>query len=169
MTRGSWLAIFAGWLGLSLPGCTVPADYRETHRTHVRWQLVEKRYRDLADGGVAGDGRVDPNAVVLAFEPVYAEELAPEVFVSAHPVALELLSLTPADAAAIGETVTARLRVAKAELDGIYRLKATARDPDVVIHGRSEFTVRRSDVATFRFTRSSGGQGGIMIAVERIE
>ena len=56
----------------------------------IRWQLVEKRYGDLHNHGAAGDGQVDPNATTLVFEPLYAEQLTTEIYVSAFPNAVVL-------------------------------------------------------------------------------
>jgi hypothetical protein len=131
-------------------------------REPVRWILVEKRYGKLPEGGVLPEeGRIDQEGVYLAFEPVYAGDGKGVVWGNL----VELLEVTPSGAVAPGEVVTVRLRVGNAEPGVIYRLIARPLLGDVRIVGEAEARVRGAEEALFRFTRLSGGRGGIEVGV----
>lgn len=151
-----------------LAGCTAPDDSFPAERTPVRWQIVERQYRDLSDRGAAGEGRVDPEAVVLAFEPVYPEDL-----VDARPsparLSVEIVELFPDRDAGVGQPISATVRVANAAPQSRYRLRVEALDPRVRILGERTRTVKGPETATFRFTSSVLGKRGITVDVEALD
>jgi hypothetical protein len=130
--------------------------------------MVEKRLAELLPEGQVGDGRADPEARLLALEPLPADLLGGQVGVDPRDYFAELLKLTPSGDAAPGETVTAEVRVARARKGEVYRLTARASRADVEILGAREQVVREDAPAVFRFTRRSSGRGGIALGVERV-
>ena len=164
--RGMWtlaVIVFAAAVGCT-PQALAPAVRRP-----VRWIVVEKKAGDLVPDGRSGDGHVDPRATMLSMQPLYAEDVNWEVFVDPHEFFVEVVDISPSSQASPGETVTARVRVAKARSRETYRLTARASHQDVRVIGPSETIVRGSAVALFRFTCATVGRGGIAVAVERIE
>jgi len=137
-------------------------------RTPLRWQLVERRYRDLADAGAAGDGRVDPDAFVLAFEPLYPEDLA-DAGRPGPRLSVEILDIFPDREAGVGQPISATVRVANAAPLARYRLRVEAIDPRVRIFGERQKTVKGPETATFRFTSSTLGKRGITVDVEEVD
>ncbi len=134
----------------------------------VRWILVERRYGDVAGPGLASDGEINPDAVVLAFQPLYPEDLTWEVVVSPEEHFVELVSYSPAGPATPGEIVSATVRVGKAKAGQTYRLSAKPSQSDVTILGESKAVVQGWDTAVFRFTSCASGRAGISIGVEQI-
>src|SRR5262245_33224758 len=123
------LLLVPGAMLISLASCKFPEDPGHADRIPLRWQLVERRYSDLADAGVSGDGRVDPDAFVLALEPVYPEELS-DTSGSAR-LSVEILELFPEREAGVGQPISAIVRVANSAPDARYRLRVEALDPRV--------------------------------------
>lgn len=130
--------------------------------------MVEKRVGEIVPEGRRGQGQLDPQAVVLTLQPLYAEDVNWEVVVDPHDYYVEILEITPSRQASPGETVSARVRVGHARENEVYRLVARTSQPDVEIVGERECTVRGSSPASFRFTSLSAGRGGIAIGVERL-
>ena len=160
--------LLSGAIVVSLLGCTAPDEPGPTGRTPLRWQLVERRYRDMADAGVAGDGRVEADAFVLAFEPVYPEDLADASGPGAARLSVEILELFPDRPIGVGQLVSATVRVANAAPLVRYRLRVEALDPRVRILGERQRTVKGSETATFCFTSGALGKRGITVEVEEI-
>lgn len=161
--------IVPGVLAVSLAGCVASGDPGPTERTPLRWQLVERRYRDLADASRAGDGRVDPDGLVLAFEPVYPEDLVDTSRPSPARLSVEILELFPDREAGVGQPITATVRVANAAPLSRYRLRVEALDPRVRILGERQRTVKGPETATFRFTSGALGRRGITVEVEEVD
>jgi len=151
-----------------LSGCAVPSAPPQNRRP-IRWIMVEKRLGDLLPEGLVGDGRADLESALLALEPLDAEDVSWEVQVDPHDYGVEVLEILPSPRAAPGETVTATVRVGRARTGELYRLIARAMRGDVELLGPSENTVQGSAPASFRFTSSSLGRGGIAIDVQRVE
>ncbi len=135
----------------------------------VRWQLVERPYRTLPDRGDAGDGRVDPEATVLAFEPVFPEDLARASGPAPARLTVEIVELFPDREAGVGQPISATVRVANADPRARYRLRIEALDPRVRLLGERERTVKGSEPATFRFMSGCPGRRGITVEVEQID
>jgi hypothetical protein len=154
------------WLTMlfSLSACGSSGAAREP----VRWILVEEPARQAIPGAIAGDGVLAPEAPMLVFRPLFKEDLSWEVVVGADDHFVEVVSITPSGEAAPGEVVTASVRVCKARTEGVYRLTISALERDVRIVGEREKIVTGRDPAQFKFTKLSGGRGGIGVAVERI-
>jgi hypothetical protein len=138
-------------------------------RSALRWIVVEKRVADLGGGGRAGDGQVNPEAVVLAILPLAREDLDWQVVVRAHDYFVEVIDLDPSGPARPGERIRARVRVGRAGKDDLYRLSAQASSPEIAIFGAREQLVRGPGIVTFQFTSASSGPGGIEIAVEKMD
>jgi hypothetical protein len=151
------------WLAFTLAGCAAPEDRGPLERTPLRWQLVERRYRDLPEAGAAGDGRVDPDAAVLAFEPVYPEDLVDAPGQAPARLGVEILELFPDREAGVGQPISATVRVANAAPRSRYRLTVEALDPRVRILGERQKTVKGPETATFRFTSGALGKRGIRL------
>lgn len=135
----------------------------------VRWILVEKRYGDLPPAEKSQDGRVNPEAIVLAFQPLYPEDLKWEVVLDPQDQFVEVVGFSPAGPARPGEVVSATVRVGKAKAGQLYRLSAKASQADVRILGEVQTTVKGNETAVFRFTSCASGRAGITVRVERIE
>lgn len=167
--RGRTWVLALGALGpMLLQACTV--DVREDApppREPVRWLLVERRYGDVAPTA-SGDGRVNPEAVVLAFQPLYPEDLAWEAAVEIDETFVEVVGFSPSGLTQPGEVVSATVRVGKAKAGQLYRLTAKASRADVRILGDPEIVVKGSETAVFRFTSCASGRAGIAVGVERI-
>jgi hypothetical protein len=153
---------------LCVEECAVPLDGESTPREPVRWLLVERRYGDVVPTAASGDGTVNPEAVVLAFQPLYPEDLAWEAAVDGEEHFVEVVGFTPPSLARPGEVVTATGRVGKAKPGELYRLSARASRADVRILGEPEVVVKGSEPAVFRFTSCASGRAGIAVGVERI-
>jgi len=156
------MAAFCLW------GCS-PQIVRPSERTPVRWIVVEKRVGEVTAGGWLGDGRVDPQAVVLTMQPLYREDFEWEVVVDPHEYFVEVLEISPSRQASPGETVSAKVRVGKARASDFYRLVARPSCAEVQIIGESELRVRGGCPAVFQFTSTSTGRLGIAVGVEKIE
>jgi hypothetical protein len=159
-----------GWL---LPICAQAcvaqnSDQGEGPREPVRWILVERRYADVAETAASGDGRVNPDAVVLAFQPLYPEDLKWEVVVDPVEQFVEVIGFAPGGPAQPGEVVTATVRVGMAKAGQLYRLSARPSQADVRILGEYQTIVRGNETAVFRFTSCTSGRAGIAVGVERI-
>ncbi|HVR86766.1 MAG TPA: hypothetical protein VMU54_20755 [Planctomycetota bacterium] len=165
-TRSTLLVGIAGAALLS--GCAVPTALPPAEKP-VRWILVEKRLADVIPDGRVGDGRADPEALLLTLVPLGPEDVRWQVLVDPADYFVEVLEITPSGETAPGETVTAKVRVARARKGEVYRLVARASRPDVEILGSSERVVREDAPALFRFTSRSTGRGGIAIGVERAQ
>jgi hypothetical protein len=152
---------------LSALGCGLPPEAGAAPREPVRWLLVERRYGDVAPA-TSGDGTINPDAMVLAFQPLYPEDLAWEVSVEPEEQYVEVLGFCPSGPAKPGEIVSATVRVGKARAGQTYRLVAKASQADVRILGDCETIVKGSDTAVFRFTSCASGRAGIAVGVERI-
>ena len=162
------LALAIAGAGAALGGC-IPSLPQAPERTPVRWIVVEKRMGDVVQDGRVGDGQVDPEAIVLTMQPLYAEDLEWQVVVDPHDYFVEVLEITPHAQATPGETVTAKVHVARARAEDVYRLVAKASRPDVQFIGVSEQIVHGGAPVCFRFTSISSGPGGIAVGVEKIE
>ena len=150
-------------------GCvSLEPSENATYREPVRWLLVERAYGELAVGQKSGDGGINPDAMVLAFQPLYPEDLKWDVLVEAQEQFVELVSFTPQTAAAPGEVVSATVRVGKARPAELYRLSARASQADIRILGEAQIVVKGSETAIFRFTSCASGRAGIAVGVERI-
>jgi hypothetical protein len=163
--RNLLLAIVA----VMLQGC-ISSDPIQglSRREPVRWLLVERPYGEVAAGPKDEDGAINPNAVVLAFQPLYPEDLKWDILVEAQEQFVELVSFTPQGAAVPGEVVSAVVRVAKAKPDQLYRLSAKTSQCDVRILGEAHTIVKGNEPAVFRFTSCVSGRAGIAVGVERI-
>jgi hypothetical protein len=150
-----------------LAGCLHPPS-PAAPRTPVRWIVVERTLGEVIPGGRVGDGQADPGAVVLSVEPLHREDLEGPGAADPSDPFVEVLEISPGPWAAPGETVTARVRVARAEKGEIYRLVATASRPDVKLIGAHECVVHGGEPARFRFTSLSSGPGGIAVGVEKL-
>src|SRR5262247_3374212 len=142
--------LVSGAMVISLAGCVALDDPGGVERTPLRWQLVERRYRDLSDANTAGDGRVDPDAFVLAFEPVYPEDLVDPSRPIPARLSVEIVELFPDPEAGVGQPISATVRVANAAPLARYRLRVEALDPRVRILGERQRTVKGPETATFR-------------------
>lgn len=166
LSRWGWLLL--GLFGLGLQACVGPiASEEATTREPVRWILVERRYADVAPRQ-PGDGIVNPDATVLAFHPLYAEDLTWDIVVEPEDHFVELVSFSPPGPAAPGEIVSATVRVGKAKAGQVYRLSAKASQADVRILGEVQAVVQGGESAIFRFTSRVSGRAGIAVGVERI-
>ena len=132
-------------------------------REPERWQLVERRYRDLPGAVQAGDGWVDPGATTLVFLPLYREDLD---FQLAGGV--ELLRLLPGGQAHVGETVTAVVRMRAVRPESLYRITIKATREEVRILGTDERIVRGAEPASFQFTSYTARRGGISLDAEEM-
>jgi hypothetical protein len=150
---------------LAGPEERVPAETREP----VGWILIERPYGDLRGAPGAMDGRVNPNAVCLAFQPIFAEDMAWNAEVDPQEHLIEVVSIEPSRPAAPGEIVTATVRVGRALENRRYRLRARPAQEDVRIVEDPEAIVRGRAPAVFRFTSLSSGRGGIVVDAERVE
>jgi hypothetical protein len=121
----------------------------------------------VAEGRV-GNGQVDPDAIVLTMQPLYREDVSWEVVIDPHDYFVEILEVTPKVPAAPGETVSARVRVARARPDELYRLTARGSQGDVRILGAAQCVVRGDAPAAFRFTSLEPGRAGIAVGVEAL-
>lgn len=159
-----------GLLALCLQACA-GRNLEETvaAREPVRWILVERRYGDIASAGAAGDGQINPEATVLAFQPLYEEDLTWEVVVSPEEHHVELVGFSPAGPASPGEVVSATVRVGKAKAGQRYRLSAKPSQPDVRILGEAQVEVKGDEATIFRFTSCASGKAGIAVGVEQIQ
>ncbi len=163
---------------MRLLGCLLPlfaqacvsenSALSENTREPVRWLLVERRYGDVVTTTSTGDGRVNPDAVVLAFQPLYPEDLKWEVVVDPEDHFVEVVGYSPTGAARPGEVVSATVRVGKAKAGQLYRLSAKPSQPDVRILGEAETIIKGNETAVFRFTSCASGRAGISVGVERI-
>jgi len=160
-------AMLLGSVILSSWGCALPPGEEGFSREPVRWLLVERCYADVAPTE-SGDGRVNPDAVVLAFQPLYPEDLAWDVVVAPEEHFVEVVGFSPSGPVRPGEVVTATVRVGKARAGELYRLLAKVSQADVRILGERQAVVRGSDSAVFIFTSSTSGRAGIAVGVERI-
>jgi hypothetical protein len=160
-------------LGLLLPvlqACVAGSpEGGQASREPVRWILVERRYGDIASPGASpSDGQVNQDAVVLAFQPLYPEDLTWEVVVSPEEHFVELVGLTPARPSSPGEIVCATVRVGNAKEGQRYRLSALPTRNDVRVLGDPQLVVSAGESAVFRFTSSTSGKAGITVGVERL-
>jgi hypothetical protein len=154
---------------LALAGCAGEEYLAPTERIPLRWQLVERQYREWSDLGAAGDGRVDPGALVLAFEPVFPEDLMDASRPGSARLSVEVVELFPDPEAGVGQPISATVRVANAAPRSRYRLRVEALDPRVRILGDRTRTVKGPETATFRFTSSTLGKRGIAVEAEEID
>jgi hypothetical protein len=141
----------------------------ENLREPVRWVLVEKRYGDLAEPPPTGDGRVNPDAVVLAFRPLYPEDLVWDVVLDPGEHYAQVVACTPEGPARPGEIVTATVRVGKPKPGRRYRLSARPSQPEVRILGEPQAIIQGNETAIFRFTSCTSGRAGISVGVELLE
>jgi len=137
-------------------------------RIPVRWIMVEKPVGEVVPHGQNGDGRVDPRSMIVTLQPLYPEDVSWEVMVDPHEFTVEILEINPPGPAKPGETVTAKVRVARARPGETYRLTANASRSDVRIVSDRALTVRGGSPAQFRFTCLVPGKGGIAIGVEKV-
>ena len=161
-------SLFLGFAALSPWGCSSPR-VQGPEQTPVRWIVVEKRMGDVTTGGWVGDGQVYPQALVLTMQPLYREDLEWEVVVDPHDYFVEVLEISPRAQASPGELVTAKVRVARARKDDVYRLVVKASQAEVEIFGAREQIVLGDAPAVFRFTSITTGRAGIAVGVERME
>ena len=162
------LLMVLGVASATLGGC-VPTLPEVSERTPVRWIVVEKRVDEVIPEGRLGDGQVDPGAIVLTMQPLYAEDLEWKVVVEPRDYFVEVLEISPRAQASPGEIVTAKVHVARARSEDRYRLVAKASRPDVQLLGTAEQIVQGGAPVLFRFTSISSGPGGIAVGVERLD
>ncbi len=164
-------------LPLGLQACVAPSPVEGgSAREPLRWILVERRYRDIArpespgegNGQGLGDGRINPDALVLAFQPLYPEDLTWNVVVNPDDHFVELVEVSPGGPVAPGEIVTATFRVGQARPQERYQLSALPSEQGVEILGPDSALVMGREAVRFRFTSSLPGSGGIRVAVERV-
>lgn len=153
---------------LGLSACAVQAPPAR-ERTPVRWIMVEKPIGEVVPNGQNGQGQVDPRSAIVTLQPLYSEDVNWEVVVEPHDFYVEIIEITPRGQASPGETVNAKVRVARARVGDVYRLTARASRSDVRIVGGSEITVRGDAPANFRFTSLAPGRGGIAVGVEKVD
>ena len=134
----------------------------------IRWQLVEKRYGDLQNHGAAGDGVVDPDATTLVFEPLYAEQLTTDIYVSAFPDGVVLVKLSHKNAG-VGQRVTATVRVRDPAPGGIYRLMAKGSNSYITVFGDNPIFLTGEETGEFTFTSKRSGCGDVAIAIDRVD
>ncbi len=166
-SRRGWLLL--GLMAPALQAC-MPRGPEENWPTKepVRWILVERRYGEIASPKAAGDGSVNPDAVVLAFQPLYREDLTWEVIVSPEEHYVEVVGFSPVGPASPGEVVSATVRVGRAKAGQVYRLLAKPSQADIRVLGETQAVVTGQDTAVFRFTSCTSGRAGIVVGVERI-
>ena len=157
--------LVAGLLVLSVQGCLPGIEVGGEAREPVRWILVERRYGDLPDAPPSRDGKVNPDAVVLAFQPLYPEDLKWDVVVSPEEHFVELLGHSPTGSVPPGQVVTARVRVGRAKPNHRYLLEAVTTQPHVRVIGSNRVVVRGEEVSIFTFTSLTNGRGGVEIGV----
>lgn len=131
----------------------------------IRWILVERRYADI-ESNSAGDGRINPDSIVLTFQPLYPKDLTWEVVVSPDKHYVELVEFSPSGPASPGEVITARVRVGNAKRDQVYVLMAKPCQPEVKILGQEKAIVSGDSSAVFTFTSLTSGRGGIAVGVQ---
>jgi hypothetical protein len=155
---------------LLLLGC---ASAREEARRPpgggVRWILVERRAEDLRDAlGGEGAGLV-PDAPVLVAAPVppAGARWSPEVLGRECP-SVEVLDLVPEGPLGVGEVASARLRVANARPEGLYRIRGQAVGDGTCILGPAEFVVRGPEPVRIAFTSLRAGPGTLRVFAEAI-
>jgi hypothetical protein len=136
-------------------------------RKPLRWIVVEKTVAELTTEVSSGDGRLESSALVLTMQPLYAEDLNWEVVVDPHDFYVEVLEIFPGGQASTGETITAKVRVARAKEHASYVLIARPSRADVKLIGSAKATVRGGGIVTFRFTSLTAGRGGIQVSVEK--
>lgn len=154
----------------ALQACTTwsPVE-RVGSREPVRWILVERRYGDVASPAASDDGQVNPDATVLAFQPLYQEDLTWEVVVSPEDHFVELIEFSPAGPASPGEIISATVRVGNAKPGQRYRLEAKPSQSGVKILGSQQVLLTGGASTVFRFTSCVSGRGGIAVGVERLD
>jgi hypothetical protein len=163
--RRYFLSVF---LASALSACAFPLKTGSA-RTPVRWIVVEKTVGEIVPDGRIGEGRVDPEAVVLTLQPLYSEDVHWEVVVDPHDYFVEILEISPNRQASPGETVSATVRVGHARQNEHYRLTARASQTGVRILGESQVIVQGATPTAFRFTSLEPGRAGIAVGVEKIE
>src|SRR5258708_38865388 len=147
-------ALVAVGLAVMLLGCAVPPGSVPGRRP-VRWIVVEKRVADIIPEGRLGEGQVDPQAILLTMEPLFAEDVSWEVVVDPHDYFVEVLEITPSTQAAPGETGTAKVRVGQANPDSLYRLLARPSTPARPMFGLAHDRCHGASPALLRFTLTS--------------
>lgn len=161
--------LLAAALGLCLQACASRnLGENAGSREPVRWVLVERRYGELAAQPDSGDGVINPEAVVLAFQPLYPEDLTWDVMVNPDEHFVELVQVNPSGAVKPGEIVTATFRVGNAKAGQHYLLSIKATEHVVHIVGATQALVSGFETARFRFTSSKAGRSGIAVAVEHL-
>lgn len=165
LRRLSW-----GLVALALQACVVrrPEEIGAA-KEPVRWILVERRYGDIGSPTADGDGRVNPDAMVLAFQPLYPEDMTWEVVISPEEHHVELVGFSPTGPAAPGEIVSATVRVGRSKVGQVYRLVAKPSQHGVSILGDSQALVTGQETSVFRFTSSISGKAGISVGVHTVE
>lgn len=156
---------------LSGSGCVTgsPGRPEVSPREPVRWVVAEKRVGELYPGGRHGDGRLDPAAPILVFEPIAAEGRRWVAEVESESFFVELLGISPCGPVAPGEVVSARVRVGNAAPGAAYRLSAVPTTPEVTLLGASELVVHGGAEALFRFTSRRPGRAGISVSAARLK
>jgi len=161
------LALLLGCAGGTLAGC-LPSLSPSTPRRPVRWIVVEMPVGEVIPGGQVGDGQIDPGAVLLTMQPLGRDDLGWRAVVDPCDGSVEVLEISPGPRASPGETVTAKVRVARAAEEEVYRLVAKVSRPEVQLIGAMEWVVQGGEPAWFRFTSRSSGRGGIEVRVENL-
>ena len=177
MIRRASLALMGLLVPLGL-GCrlTLSSGSVVPPKKPVQWILVERPVSDL-EGFFDKPDRLTSSSTLLTFEPVYDYEPAPTEISASTPVidarpfmplGVELLSLTPRKNARPGQVVTAVVRVADAHPEGLYQVTVTPSQEGVRVIGSNSHRIEGADTATFQFTRSTIGSGGISIGLKQI-
>ena len=165
-------------MGLLVPlglGCrlTLSSGNVVPPRKPVKWILVERPIADL-EGILEKTDRLTSSSTLLTFEPVYDDEptstkiSASTPVIDSSPLGVEIISLTPRHIARPGQVVTAVVRVADAQVEGVYQVTVTPSQDGVRIIGDSNQRVKGANTATFQFTRTTVGTGGISIGLEQV-
>lgn len=154
---------------LLLFGCAPAREGTVEAPASVRWILVERRAGDLRDA-LAGEGAgLVPDARVLVATPVLSAgpRWSPEVRGRECPL-VEVLELMPEGPLGVGETAWARLRVANARPEKLYRIRAEPIGDGTRILGPVEWVVRGSEPVRVAFTSLRAGPGTLRVFAEAI-
>ena len=160
------LALATSVIAVLLAGCS-PRIAAVADRKPVRWIVVEKKVGDLTSDGSSRDDRLDVSVPILTMEPLYSEDLNWEVVVDPNDFYVEVLEIFPNGQVSTGETITAKVRVARARESEVYLLSARPSRENMKLIGPAQAIVRGGTVATFQFTSLTPGRGGIQVTAEK--
>lgn len=134
-----------------------------------RWILIERRATDLRGALAAGAEALAPDAPILLATSVSpaGARWNPHVRGWECP-SVEILELAPEGPLVVGETAWARLRVAGARPEGLYRIRAQPVGDATRLLGPAEFIVRGSESVRVGFTSLRAGEGTLRVFAESI-